>query len=216
MREIDGPDDPLLLKIHAKRLISRDIDQLLGICEFALQDGAIDPDEARAIAAWLENHPACLETWPASLLYERLRSMLADGAIDDQEQGELLGLILQLVGPRHATGGNAPSPLPINAPPPLILFPDRCFCFTGVFDYGPRKHCIEAVSARGALTIPSITKKLDYLVIGNIGSEVWKHSSFGDKIQKAIEYRERGGRLAIISETHWCSALETCDLPAPA
>lgn len=37
--EVDDPEDPVLLRVHAKRLISRDIDQLLGICEFALQDG---------------------------------------------------------------------------------------------------------------------------------------------------------------------------------
>lgn len=36
---LDSPEDPALIKIHTDRLIIRDIEQLLGICEFTLRDG---------------------------------------------------------------------------------------------------------------------------------------------------------------------------------
>ena len=70
---IEDPEDPRFLKIHAERLIQRDITMLTGICELYLQDGLISQDEAEAIFVWLRSHAGCLDTWPASILYDRLR-----------------------------------------------------------------------------------------------------------------------------------------------
>ena len=200
--------DPSLQRIHAARLIQRDIDQLLGICEFALQDGMIDQGEAENILAWLEAHRSCLDTWPASVLYDRLRSMLADGVLDEHEQGDLLGLILKIAQPRSQDGLVVPNALPLDTPPPKIEFMDRRFCFTGIFDFGTRADCQAAVTDLGGSCLTGITKKLHYLVIGNIGSETWRHSSFGAKISKAVEYRDSGVPLAIVSESHWAAYLK--------
>ena len=52
-----------------------------------------------------------------------------------------------------------------------------------------------------------MTRKLDYLVIGSVGSEFWRHASFGTKIMKAAQYREDALPIAIISEVHWASRL---------
>ncbi len=202
------PDDPALLRIHAARLIQRDIDQLLGICEFSLQDGIIDQTEAENILAWLDAHRCCLDTWPASVLYDRLRTMLADGILDDHEQSDLLGLILRIVQPRTEAGIRVPSALPLNMPPPPIIFEGRNFCFTGVFDFGSRADCQAVVTDLGGSCVTGITNKLHYLVVGNIGSETWRHSSFGNKIIKAVDYREIGVPIAIVSETHWTDHLK--------
>ncbi len=204
---IDDPEDPRLLRIHADRLIRRDIDQLLGICEFALQDGCIDQGEAAAILTWLNSHQSCLDTWPANILYDRLRAMLHDGVFDDDEQRDLLGLVMSISKPPDRNGTVAAASLPINNPLPPIVFPDKSFCFTGVFDFGTRAVCQDAVQQRGGLIAGGITKKLHYLVIGNIGSECWKHSSFGLKIAKAVEYRDNGSPLVIVGESHWSAHL---------
>lgn len=204
---IEDPADPRLFKIHADRLIKRDIDQLLGICEFALQDGHIDQAEARSILSWLHDHRLCIDTWPASVLYDRLRHMLADGHLDRDEQRDLLTLIMNIASPRSSAGNVVPTALPLNAPAPPVIIEGRSFCFTGVFDFGRRADCHEAIEQRGGIPAGGITKKLHYLVIGNIGSEVWKHSSFGSKIAKAVDYREAGASLAIISESYWAAQL---------
>lgn len=206
MSAID-PEDPRLKRIHADRLIKRDIDQLLGICEFALQDGLIDQSEAVAVLTWLNNHQSCLDTWPANVLYDRLRAMLADDVLDDDEQRDLLGLVLSIARPPLEDQAFAPSTLPLNSPAPAIIVPEHSFCFTGVFDYGSRAACHAAVTERGGVIANGVTKKLHYLVIGNIGSEVWKHSSFGNKIAKAVEYRDSGTSIAIVSENHWIEHL---------
>lgn len=206
--KIDNPEDGRLLHIHADRLIDRDINQLLGICEFALQDGHIDQGEAKSILDWLNNHQLCLDTWPANILYDRLQCMLEDNVLDNEEQGELLSLIMSIATPRDQSDRITPSSLPLNTPAPTVIFDNRSFCFTGVFDFGKRTDCQEAVLNLGGIAAPGITKKLHYLVIGNIGSEVWKHTSFGSKIAKAVEYRESGAPLCIISESHWVTHLK--------
>lgn len=45
--------------------------------------------------------------------------------------------------------------------------------------------------------------KTRYLIIGDIGSNAWAHSTFGRKIKKAVEVRERGDEISIISEDHF-------------
>lgn len=207
MEKMPDSEDPRLLRIHAQRLISRDIDQLLGICELTLQDGLIEQHEAEAILTWLRNHRECLDTWPANILYDRLRAMLADSFLDDDEQRDLLGLIMSISKPRTEEGLVVPARLPLNDPPPPIIFEERSFCFTGVFDFGSRADCIEAISQRGGIPAKGITKKLHYLIIGNIGSDVWKHSSFGSKIIKAVDYRDNRVPIAIVSENHWSAHL---------
>lgn len=206
--EIDDPEDKRLPLIHAKRLIQRDIDQLLGICEFALQDGHIDQGEAEAILFWLKTHNTCLDTWPANVLFDRLSTMLADGHLDDEEQGEILSTIMSISKPRQASNELAPTNLPVDDPAPVIIFENRSFCFTGVFDYGRRTECVDAITKLGGKEAGGITKKLNYLVIGNIGSEVWRHTSFGSKIAKAMEYRESGVPIAILSESYWTSQIK--------
>jgi NAD-dependent DNA ligase len=100
-----------------------------------------------------------------------------------------------------------PSTLPLTAPAPEILYPGRSFCFTGVFEFGSRADCHEAVLARGGEPAKSVIKKLNYLVIGSVGSDFWRHSSFGTKIVKAAQYCEDGVGIAIVSEAHWVARL---------
>lgn len=200
------PNDYGLRAIHGDRLIAREIDELTGLCKGAILDGSVNQTEAQGIMAWLDTHTHCLDTWPASVLYDRLRGMLADGSLDSDEERDLLDLLSEFATPESARGATT-SALPIDQPEPAITIDGHSFCFTGVFDYGSRAECQQAVSDRGGIAASGITKKLHYLVIGGIGSEFWKHSTFGTKIAKAVEYRDAGTPLIIVSERHWADHL---------
>lgn len=48
-----------------------------------------------------------------------------------------------------------------------------------------------------------MSKKVHYLVVGSVGNEQWRHSTYGTKIMKAVELREAGASISIVGEDHW-------------
>lgn len=99
---------------------------------------------------------------------------------------------------------------PFDIPQPVVVFLGRQFMFTGKFAFGSRKACQAAVTEKGGLA-PSnktVSRKIDYLVIGCEGSQFWKRGSYGNKIEAAILARREHGSPAIISEDHWLKCME--------
>ncbi len=93
---------------------------------------------------------------------------------------------------------------PLDRPAPQVVFSGRNFLFTGQFVFGNRRDCEQAVLERGGEIQKGVTRSLDYLVIGVYTTPTWKHDSFGNKIRKAMEYRDSGkSSLLIVSEEHW-------------
>ncbi len=96
---------------------------------------------------------------------------------------------------------------PYDAPQPDIVFFRHSFCFTGKFDFGPRKCCADLILEKRGFPAKGVSGSLDYLVIGTQGSPNWKRGSYGSKIEKAIVLRREHGKPAIVSEGHCFSFL---------
>lgn len=194
---------------RARQVESRTVDELIGICRGIAADDEVNLAEAEFLCTWLEENRTLADVWPVSVLNTRIHAMLAGGGIGESERKELLDTLKQLVGgkPAHEHVASFASTLPLNSPPPAIFFPGKRFCLTGQFAFGPRNACMEQITTRGGMIDPSITRKLDYLVIGLIGSRDWSHSTYGTKIEKAVAYREKGIPVAIVGEDHWAQFL---------
>jgi NAD-dependent DNA ligase len=80
--------------------------------------------------------------------------------------------------------------------------------FTGKFAFGTRADCQRQVTKLGAVCNSDVTRSTDYLIIGTFGSRDWVHTSFGRKIEKAVQYREAECRLSIVGEDHWVSCIQ--------
>jgi NAD-dependent DNA ligase len=207
-RDQDG--QPLVRAFRAEAVTERKVDELIGIVKGVLIDGHVSRDEAEFLLRWMEANRDAATVWPASVLYPRIDAALADGVLDSDEEKELLGLLMSTVGgntaPEHGESSNSTT-LPVTQPAPRIEFEGRSFCFTGKFYSGSRNWCHQQVMERGGQPADSITKKLHYLVIGEIGSRDWLHSTYGTKIQKAASYAAEGAPLTIVSEQHWATHL---------
>lgn len=146
------PNDYALRGIHADRIVKRQIDELIGLAKGALLDGKVEQHEADGILAWLHGNMECLDTWPASVLYDRLRAMLADGVLDPDEAGELLGLLMQIAAPAGVGAAPAPSTLPLTAPAPEILIRVAASaspaCLSSVRGRTATRLCSRAVASR--------------------------------------------------------------------
>lgn len=194
---------------HSARIDRRSADALVGLAAGLAADGTISTAEGLFLKDWLETNLVHLEDPVINLLYARLSNMLLDGVLDPEESLELIGLLqgfsgLSIEKPMASDQQySPPNDLPFNRPEPDLAWNGRLFVFSGIMAYGPRKDCQALVEERGGIIAGGVSKKIHYLVVGSIGNEQWRHSSYGTKIMKAVELREAGSPIAIIGEHQW-------------
>lgn len=189
------------------RRIDRSVHELLGVTKGIVADGRVSTDEVELLRAWMTSNPEAASAWPGNVLADRIARIYADGHADEDEREELRHLLEDLVGGRTEDTGNPATRLPLDDPPPALRFNGAVYVFTGRFFSGTRQWCQNAVESRGGATSNSVTRQTNYLVVGAVGSRDWKHTSFGRKIQKAVEVRSDGRPLAIVAEDHWTTCL---------
>lgn len=200
-------DDAFYNRVGGDRIQSRQIDELIGIARGLVADNHINAAEVDFLHKWLVANSTISDQPVVRTLYGRIQDMLADGVVDDDEKAELLDTLDRFSNRDFELGEVLKSTtLPLCSPPPPIAFPGTIFCFTGTFNYGQRRDCEQAVIDRGGQA-GKLTRKTNILVIGAYATDSWKHSSFGNKIIKAVELRDKGHPISIVSEEYWSGTL---------
>jgi len=189
------------------RITSRQIDELVGLARGIAADGIINQSEIEFLQKWLAANMAISDQPMIRRLYDRVNDILADGIVDVDEARDLLDTLDSFSNRDFELGEvMKSSSLPLCDPAPILTFLGRRYCFTGTFAFGQRGQCEAAVETRGG-ACGSLTQKTNVLVIGVYATESWKHSAFGTKIIKAVDMREDGIPIAIVSEQHWAKYL---------
>lgn len=203
-----------LSAINQSRLSERQTDELIGICKGILFDGMVSYDEANNLYLWFQSNPKAMQTWPGKQLFYTLCPMLKNDNLSTDDEERLLILLSNIIGLPSVvnSGTNASSQLPLTQPPPAVFFDRRVFVITGNLKMGARRTVIQAIKEQGGeVVLKNIRMDTDYLVIGDIGSKSWMHSTHGRKIERAVELREQGHGIAIISEQHFMDSLIPLD-----
>src|SRR5688572_26052707 len=187
----------------------RDVSELLGMAKGMLADGIVNDQEAQFLLRWAREHEEASTKWPVSLILSRLSHMFTDGRIDDEERAELRELLSSLVGGTESIllGFDASTKLPLDEPPPLVCWHEEVYVFTGRFAFGTRRHCEAEVVARRGRCDENVTRQTTFLVLGTFGSTDWRHTSYGRKIERAVELRGSGFPIRIVGEDHWTKAI---------
>jgi len=196
----------LFTKYNRSGIQDRQIDTLIGLSKGIIADGNINQAEAEFLYSWLIQNATTQNPIILNLL-DKISAMLQDNFLDADESAELLSVLQKISGEKSEIGELSKSAtLPIDDPLPEIIFDGKTFLFTGTCAYGTRQQCTEATAQLGGIIVKTVTKKLNYLVIGTYVSDSWIHESYGRKIEKAIEYRTNGTPLHIITEEHWLNS----------
>ena len=199
-----SPPIELFTRFNRKNIQDRQIDTLIGLSKGLAADGKIEQAEAEALLAWLIQNRQSTDNPIIVNLLEKVSAMLGDGNLDEEEAKELLRTLQNFTGDPSEIGElGKTSTLPIDAPPPPVTFQNRSFLFTGTFAFGTREQCQNEIARLRGDNAKSVTKALDYLVLGTYVSDSWAHETYGRKIEKAVEYRAVGCPIAIITEAHW-------------
>ncbi|MCK4843167.1 MAG: BRCT domain-containing protein [Methylococcales bacterium] len=197
----------LFTRFNRKSIDDRQIDTLIGISKGLIADGKVDQAESEFLLSWLIQSRQNTDNPVIINLLDKVNIMLEDGVLDEEESQELFNLLHSLTGDPSAIGELAKTTsLPINNPLPKISFEGMSFLFTGTCAFGNRKQCQTATESIGGINAKSVTKKLNYLVLGTYVTDSWAHESYGRKIEKAMQYRDDGVPLIIITEEHWANA----------
>lgn len=200
------------IRYRLQEIKDRNIDELIGISRGIIADGIVNTKEGNFLLDWIKKHFDVydLNTYPVNTIYDRLSNILKDGFIDDEESKELLDLLTSFTGDKPIVEqiASMSSTLPLCNPYPDVNFEDKNFCLTGAFTIGTRAKVEELIQDLGGIAQKNPTLKTNYLVIGILGSGEWIHSSYGRKIEKAVELRDINGKdLKIISEEHFIKFL---------
>jgi NAD-dependent DNA ligase len=203
----DANGQPIRLFQRANNA-AKAVDQLVGICTGILADGEVNENEAVFFAEWVRKHAPAEPVWPFTDVLQRIERIFADGVCDAEERAELKDVMEALCGFTEEPlpmADNLSTTLPLCVPQPQpLVFVNQQFVVTGKFAYGARTAVFEAISALGGLpTDTAPTKTTNYVVIGVFASRDWVNTSHGRKIEKAVQLRDKGTGLNIISEEHW-------------
>lgn len=191
-------------RFNQKNIQDRQVDTLIGLSKGLIADGSLNQVEANFLYSWLIQNQSVSENPIINNLFSKVSSMLEDGVLDAEESLELFSILRSISGDTSEIGELAKTTsLPINNPLPKIQFDGSTFLFTGTCAVGTRKECQNMIESLGGINSGNVTKSLNYLILGTYVTDSWAHESYGRKIEKAIEYRDLGLPIIIITEEHW-------------
>jgi len=77
----------------------------------------------------------------------------------------------------------------------------KTFCLTGNFNCCDKIRLSNRLVELGATVKPGVIKGLNYLVMGDLGSDAYKEGTKGGKHEKAIKFNHDGANIQIIGES---------------
>ncbi len=162
---------------------------LKDLLEYVISDGRVSTEEGIALLIFLNDHEDIIKDPLIDPIVTELTKCANDCYIDDEESAHLLKLFSRYVNPADA------QPTPAN-----IEIDGKSFVLTGDFSYGSKDEVAQYIEQHGGTVKSGVTKTLDYVVIGSLGSSKWGMGTYGSKVAKAMEWQDKGSAVQIIKE----------------
>ena len=194
--------------VGQERIDDRLVAEVIGIAHGIIADGKVTQAEVEYLQKFLDARIHVTGNPVVRTLQQRVNEILADGIVDQEESADLLHTLTAFAGGDMEAGELMKSTtLPFCKPFPDMAFASAPICFTGTFAFGQRKACEAAAVERGAIP-GSLNAGTRYLVIGTYATESWAQSSYGRKIEKAVDMRTKGSPIRIVGEAHWVEQMK--------
>ncbi len=169
---------------------TRSLQELQGILFGITCDGILSDDEIYAIQKWATNHKELKGNFPYDKIYSAIEDVLEDNIITEDERDYLFSLFNNILNPVESDNLTEE-----------ISLKGAIICLTGDFECMSKNDFEITLSSRGAIVKKNVVKDLNYLVVGNKGSQQWSQGNYGNKVKKAMQYNEKGCNIQIIPET---------------
>lgn len=155
-------------------------------------DGKITEEEVAMLKTWLNENHHLAGNYPFDIVYSNIEKVLEDGILEPSELEELFNIFQEAFDPVNKAAKRN-----VNS----IEFNEKTVCLSGEFKYFDSKEKVEEVlKSKGAIIKKTVIKSLDYLIVGDKGSDAWSSGNYGTKIKKALEWNEKGANIQILKE----------------
>jgi hypothetical protein len=176
-------------------------------------DGEISVEELKGLLSWLAEHDHLKTCWPYDEIESLVLGVLSDKKIDPEEHKMLMGFFGEfvsildnktIINPAFIEGSNI---IGLCSVCPEISFADAVFCLTGTSQKYTRNEFEEIIHSLGGKASGTVSKKVNYLVVGGEGNPCWAYACYGRKVEKAVELRRQGHPIVIVHENDFHDAV---------
>ena len=195
--------------------VTADMQRLHALVGGVMVDGYVSEDELRGLSEWLSHHENLKSCWPYDEIESLVVGVLADQKIDEREQSFLKDFFSEFVA--VLDDRTITSPLVVDSKSqtlvglctvcPEVSFEKNTFCFTGASSRYRRTDLAEIVTKNGGEFVNTVTRKVDYLVIGADGNPCWAYACYGRKVEQAVSLRRQGVKILLIHENDFHDAV---------
>lgn len=188
------------------KTVTADMQRLHGLVGGIASDGKVNEVELVGLRQWLDDHEHLRRTWPFDEIESLIVSVMKDQRIDADEHEQLLAFFREFTALHddrvvdRPVVGIGQSLMGLCATQPEITFSGSRFCITGVSSRMRRTEFHALVTRLGGEPTETVTRKLDYLVIGADGNPCWAYACYGRKVEAAVNLRKAGSRLLLVHE----------------
>lgn len=207
--------DNILSENRYYDLITSKIQELEGVFHGILADNTITNDEIKNLEQWLFDNEELVGTYPFDEIESLIVGILEDGVITEKEKNYLKIFLSEFIDSDSSTTIDfdvikqlkeditISGICTIN---PLIEFKNKQFCFTGISKTMKRKEIASKIEGLGGIYKDTITKKTDFLIIGDDSNPCWAFSCYGRKVEEAMNMRKQGYKISIVKEIDFIDA----------
>ncbi len=176
------------------------------IAASVIYDGIVTDEEIQMLQEWITKNSGDMGLKPVSDLTSLLQDIMADNVITLDERKRLFSFLESLT----ANEGVQAEFEKIFTSTPQIVFQGKVFMFTGEPKSGSREKLTAAIRQHGGVVDSSteFTTRVDYLIVGDLGSEAMKMKLYGVKVDRALRLRKEGkSQVQILRERDFVEAI---------
>jgi hypothetical protein len=193
---------------------SSDLEMLQGVLAGIGADRRVTEQELKLLRTLLVSCSQLKGTWPYDEIESVIRTVLADGRIDEDEHRFLVAFTRAFLEGRDGTARTAELNEELVrygacAVDPDVQFLGRRFCVTGAAPSRQRARLERVILDLGGDVVREVARDLDYLVVDAPRDVAWTFSCHGRKVERALFLRQEGAHLAIVhADDFWAAAAE--------
>lgn len=182
--------EKLVTSINSSKMYSEStlaLQILNGILDGIVCNQKVNQKEIDNLNVWLKQNDYLKDVYPYDKVLLEVSKVLEDEVLTEEESDYILSVFNEIVHPDFNNDGN-------------IDFEGKTFCLTGEFKTANKQEISKRLQDLGAIEKTGVSSKLNYLIIGSVGSEAWKFGKIGGKQAIAQELNEKGADIKIIDE----------------